>query len=268
MRGVRRVENRWPAALGIEMKRLRKLLTTLVILSTPNFLKVRLLDLLGHHVSTKSKIGLCFIRAESIYLAAGACIGHFNLIDCRRLVLLEGAYIESLNLIRGPISVWMASRAGIGKRNNIKRSAKPVTYGPAVLRLGVLTKITLGHLLDCTRSIRFGNFTTVAGVGSQFWTHGYFHASLGPDRFRVDGDIVVGNNVSIGSACVFSAGVQVADAIQVGSHSSVAKSLDKPGIYVSQSLRYIPANLAEIEARLERVDPALVCERVYRKAGR
>lgn len=246
-------------------KRLRKIATAVVVLGLPNPIKNWVLTLLGHHVNPSSRIGFSIVLVDKLCLSKGASIGHLNFISCRRLVLRDQAYIQAANLIRGPFSIHLRERSGIGKRNIITRAKKPITYGPSRLSLGTLAKVTSSHTLDLTNSIFFGDFTTVAGKGSQFWTHGYYHYPVGSERFRIDGRILIGNNVYVGSACVFSMGIRVADGIMIGSHSSVSKDLIDRGLYVSQSLRRVDLDVEKTIMRLDAVPSSEVCERVYRK---
>lgn len=242
----------------------RSLITALVCL-LPSRLAASLLCLLGHKVSAQARIGFSLVLVERLYMSDGSRIGHLNLIKCRRVLMRRGAYIGFGNMLRGPFSLWLAETAAVGSRNQVVRAAKPVSYGPSVLRMGVFSKITVGHLVDCMRSVRFGDYSTLAGAASQVWTHGYYHESKGAGRFRVDGRVVIGNNVYIGSLSVISMGVSVADGIAIGSHSSVSKSLTRPGMYVSQPLRFIDSSSEQAMTRLEPVTGHRLAERVYRK---
>ncbi|MDN5215669.1 hypothetical protein QQ020_26565 [Fulvivirgaceae bacterium BMA12] len=159
----------------------------------------------------------------------------------------------------------MKSKSEIGNRNLIKRSPTPITYGISLLYLGAMTKITASHVIDCTRSIRIGNYSIIAGLSSQLWTHGYFHEANGPGRFRVDGEIIIGNNVYVGSKCVFNLGVKVADSITIGSNSSVSKSLLHKGMYVSQPLRYLESDANTAREKLIKVEVENLIEQVYEK---
>jgi acetyltransferase-like isoleucine patch superfamily enzyme len=136
-----------------------------------------------------------------------------------------------------------------------------------MLKLGKYSKITSEHVVDCTRSITIGDYSIVAGCRSQFWTHGYLHAPEGLGRFRIDGAIHIGNNVYIGSACVFNAGVRVSDAITVGAASCVARSLDRPGLYVSQPLRYVELDYEQAASRNPEVQVEGLLERVVNKSS-
>jgi acetyltransferase-like isoleucine patch superfamily enzyme len=140
------------------------------------------------------------------------------------------------------------------------------TSGPAQLWLGELAKITARHRIDCTQSVHIGDYSTVAGAGSQIWTHGYVHDVKGPGRYRVDGRVVIENNVYIGSACLISMGVRIGTGVIVGGGTAVPKSLTEPGLYVSAPMRSLPRP-ADPEERGDVAllsDPNLV-ERVFLK---
>ena len=97
------------------------------------------------------------------------------------------------------------------------------------------------------------------------WTHGYYHANTGTDRIRIDGQIHIGDNVYIGSGCIFNPSVTVANAIHIGSGSVISKDLEKPGMYVGQGLRYIDNNLEKVKSKLKKVEDANLIEPVYVK---
>ncbi len=241
-----------------------RLITGLVAL-LPSIIAVPLLRLLGHPIGKGARIGFSLVLVDRLCMEDGSTIGHLNLIRCRRVLLRRNARLRHLNVIDGPISVWLAERALLGNRNHVKRARPPVTYGQSLLKFGKVSGITASHVVDCTSSVIFGDYTTLAGQGSQIWTHGYYHHAEGIDRFRVDGKVVLGNNVYIGSASVITAGVRIVDHVIVGSHSSVSKSLTRSGMYVSQPLRYMELNLDRVMDKLEPVT-AECCDRVYRKS--
>jgi acetyltransferase-like isoleucine patch superfamily enzyme len=105
----------------------------------------------------------------------------------------------------------------------------------------------------------------LAGLGSQLWTHGYYHADKGLDRIRIDGNIEVGDNVYVGSSVIFNPGVVIGSRIHIGSGAVISKDLKDPGMYVNQSLRYIDNNLEKVKSRLRPVEGVELVEEVYRK---
>lgn len=245
----------------------RKLVTAICAFGVPSVLARWLLGLLGHQMSRSSRIGFSIVWVDQLYLGIEARIGHFNVIRCRRVVLAKQAYVGTMNYIRGPFSVWLGEQAAIGNRNVVTRPAIPIAYGPAVLHLGTLSKITASHSIDCMKSIRFGSYSTLAGKSSQLWTHSYYHAPSGPDRFRLDGKISIGDNVYIGSATVITAGVTIGNGIAIGAQCAVASDLTESGVYVSQPLRRIPLDYELRQERLRKIEVSAV-ELTYGKGHR
>lgn len=220
---------------------IRRILTFLVcVLTIPRNIKSWLLRLLGHSVDPTAVISPSALWVERIFLGAGARIGWGNFVSCRRLLVREKGYLGIQNVLRGPFSVWIKKEGAIGNRNLITRAKHPVSIGPSILRIGVLSKITAGHFIDLTRSVRIGDYSILAGKSSQLWTHGYYHAPSGRDRVRVDGEISIGDNVYVGSSVVITAGVSIGRAVVVGANACVSKTISEPGLYVNQPLRLLP----------------------------
>lgn len=244
-----------------------KFITAILCFLFPVRLSFWLLNLLGHEVHSKSRIGFSLLMVNGkIMLRDGARVGHFNMIKVSKLRLEKEGYIGKYNKITGPLEVFLEETAAIGNSNRIYRAPIGVTYGTAILKLGVLTKITGNHRIDCTRSITMGKYSILAGHNSQLWTHSYTHDKEGPGRYRVDGEIVIGDNVYIGSMSVITGGVKIADKVAVGANSSVSKSLLEAGTYVSQPLRFIPYD-PSVDARekYHKIEGFSVCEDVYEK---
>lgn len=240
-------------------------LTALVTCAPPLPGKNGLLRLLGHRIGSGVRIDPSWLAVDRLVLGDRARVGAGNVVVCRRLVLRDGASLGHANMMRGPFSILLGRDAAIGHRMEARRADWPVTYGPATLRLGPRAKLTVAHFLDLTRSITLGPDVVIAGRGSQFWTHGYYHRPDGT-RFRVDGAISIGRNVYVGSMSMVSFGVDIADGAVVGGHSVVAKSLES-GMYVSQPLRALPLDWSALEARLVPVNLPGLCEPVFVRKG-
>lgn len=244
---------------------MKKGITLIVGLIPINMLKIFLLRLIGHKVSYKAKIGISILFSNSLELKDHSSIGYFNIIKIDKLSIDKNAFIKNLNYIKGPFSLIINEKSGISNQNKIRRSKKPIVYDNAILKLGVSTFIVSNHFIDLTRSIYLGNNTILAGIRSQLWTHGYYHADQGPERIRIDGEIHVGNNVYVGSACVFNPGVSIGDAIHIGSGSVISKDLTEPGMYVGQALRHIESNIESVKVKLKRIEDENLIEKVYTK---
>ena len=219
---------------------MRKAATALLVLALPTPFVRPLLNGMGHCVHSGCRVGFSWLWCDFIGLDHGVRIGHFNLVAVRRLLLRERSYFGRMNVAKGPIDVVLQPRAALGNGNRVLRGPAGVSSGPAQLWLGELAKITADHRVDCTQTVRVGAFSIIAGASSQLWTHGYVHEIEGAGRYRIDGRIVIENNVYIGSACLISMGVRIAKGVIVGGGTSVARSLSEPGLYVSAPIRALP----------------------------
>lgn len=248
------------------MEILKKIVTFICCLFLPVKLFYWLLNILGHQVHPKSRIGFSFIWIDGcLSLGPDSKIGNFNLIRLDNLQINDSGYIGGFNNIKGPLTIILDHKGVIGNGNSIYRPALGVSYDKSVLSIGTVAGITSHHRIDCTRNVRIGNYSTIAGHDSQLWTHAYYHDKAGPGRFRVDGDIEIGNNVYIGSRCVLNSGIKIADNVVVGANSCVSKSLPKAGTYVSQSLRFIEMNGGDQRLRFKKIEGPTVCEEVYER---
>jgi acetyltransferase-like isoleucine patch superfamily enzyme len=226
---------------------------------------VFLLRALGHKVGKKVKIGFSFLYCNKIKIGNEVKIGHLNLFLNDNILLNDRVVIGYLNILKGPFSIVLKKQSALGNKNYLTRGPMGITYGESSLILGELTKITTGHHLDLTKSITIGDFSILAGIRSQIWTHGYYHADVGKDRIRIDGEIRIGHNVYIGSSCIFNPGVKVSNSVHIGAGSVIAKDLTEPGMYVGQGLRFIDNDLEKIKSRLTKVNDNDIIENVYTK---
>jgi acetyltransferase-like isoleucine patch superfamily enzyme len=243
-------------------------LVATILFALPTRLASPLVGLLGARIHPTARVGFSWIQASQLALGPGARIGHLNVVRVRRLVLKQDAAFGSMNWLAGRYSAVLAANAEIGARNVITRAAVATEIGPSRLLVGTWSKITASHRFDLMRSVRIGDHSVVAGVGSQFWTHGYVHVAADRSRYRVDGGIDIGDDCYIGSACVFNPGIVVGDGIAVGSNAAVSKDLDEPGLYVSQALRHIKRADGDVRAALVPATGNNLTEVVYTKPVR
>lgn len=193
-------------------------------------------------IHPSAHVGFSYIAAKDLNMGSGTSIGHLNWITVDKLDLSDGASVGHMNQIAGRIIAILNSEAAIGNRNIISRSRQN-SSAPSLISLGVASKITAGHKVNLASNFSLGDYSIIAGCGSQIWTHGYVHDEKGRGRYRIDGDVKIGNNVYVGSMCFFSMGVYVGDGVIIGGGTSVAKDLTDPGLYVSSPIRKLPRPL-------------------------
>lgn len=222
-------------------------------------------QLFGHSISEGAKIGFSVVCVDRMELGAHARIGHGNIVTTQTLTLSERAMIGHLNRLHGPVHVRLDNEALIGNRNKIYRASQHTFKRMSHVRIGGYSKITSDHLVECLRDVEIGDNTTLGGIGSQLWTHSYYHHPTGRGRFRIDGGITIGNNVYVGSMCVINPGVRICDAVSVGSHSVVARTISEPGLYVSQPLRKLSQTAEGLRSQLIEGDGDLSYEPFFEK---
>jgi acetyltransferase-like isoleucine patch superfamily enzyme len=227
--------------------RTKRFVRALALALLPMRLARHIANFLGFNLAAGARVGLSWVHIDSLEMSSTSRIGHFNRLS-------------------GPFSVQLSSFGSIGNYNTLVRANRSVAVGDSSLMIGVWGKITSRHFLDLTCPISIGSYSTVAGSGCQLWTHGYVHAIEGIDRYRIDGSIVIEDNVYIGSMCFISMGVRIGKGVIVGGGSAVAKDLIEPGLYVSSPLRQLPRPQApEDRSDLEAIPRHLSEDVVFRK---
>lgn len=244
-----------------------KLLCALSAALLPSALAVWVLRACGHRVGKNCRIGFSVLWVDQLLLQGNNRIGHGNLITCRRLCIGHNGYIGRLNTVSGPISILLRDSGSIGNSNKVVRAPiNIITTGPATLLIGRVAKITANHRVDCTCSVRIGDYSTLAGIGIQVWTHGYVHDVSGPGRYRIDGAVNIGDNVYIGASCIVSMGVSICSGVMVGAGTTISRSIHEQGLYVSSAVRRLPRPAApETRADLRRDANPSLCEQVFIK---
>jgi acetyltransferase-like isoleucine patch superfamily enzyme len=188
----------------------------------------------GYRISGRSKIGMFnYLDCRELHLN-DAHIGSFNLVLARKLVLAPGAYIKSRNRIKHLNQVSLQEKAYIFKGNFM---GGPVSGEPGFvfeeqnLFLGKESAVNRHNYFDLVRAITIGNNVVFGGEGSEIWTHGY-----DTDRTLLSGGVTFGNDIFIGSRCIFTKGVQVADQVTIGPGSVVYKPITEKGLYSTHQL--------------------------------
>jgi acetyltransferase-like isoleucine patch superfamily enzyme len=146
-----------------------------------------------------SRIGLSWIYPKQLRLREHARIGHLNYSKGLDLITLEPhATIGNLN--------WITAHptSGIHFRH--------VPCRQPSLTLAEHAAITSQHFFDCASPITIGRFSTVAGLRSQFFTHGI--------------DIREGRQdtrpIEIGAYCLVATGTVVLPGSRLPDHSATS----------------------------------------------
>ncbi|HSL31821.1 MAG TPA: hypothetical protein VK900_21640 [Anaerolineales bacterium] len=181
------------------MKKLRIALAGLIALLPLNGLRVTGYRLLGYHMR-------------------GARIGFGTIIAVDEAVF-EECRIGPFNLFAGPMKVHVHRGASIGNRNEficgywVLRDEYKQAHYLRSLEVCEDALITSRHYFDLSGSLVLGERSWIAGIDSQFWTHG-----AGVE----DRDICIGSDCYIGSAVRFSPGASIGDRVVVAMGSVIS----------------------------------------------
>jgi acetyltransferase-like isoleucine patch superfamily enzyme len=158
------------------MSNVHKLLR-LVSVVLPQPLKRALFrHVLGWNVARDAYVGLSYIGADAVTLGPGSRIGHFNIV--RNVQILDvgaRAYIKDFNHIFGCTPEGM--------------------YGERAFRVGDDAHIMSRHFFEVGGAITLGDRVTVAGRGTQI----YSHTLVTPQGFHEwkVGDVVIGDGAKV-----------------------------------------------------------------------
>lgn len=136
---------------------------------------------------------------------------------------MEGATLGSFNLFIGPMSVTVGRGARVGNLNRFvcgfwtARGDGTARSYARTLVLGRNTLITASHYFDVAGSFVLGDGSWIAGIGSQFWTHG---------AGAIDRDIEIGEECYVGSAVRFAPGSKLGARVIVALGSVVTRPIE------------------------------------------
>lgn len=184
------------------MLKFKILLATLICIVPINALRVLAYRLLGYKISGRIGFGTVIAVSEA---------------------RIENCKIGLFNLFVGPMKVEIGTGASIGDRNTfscgfwtMREQYQNSKYARS-LQIGAHTVVTSGHYFDVAGSFVLGDSSWIAGIGSQFWTHG---AGV------TDRDVRIGPDCYIGSAVRFAPGSAVGENVIVAMGSVVTKKFD------------------------------------------
>jgi acetyltransferase-like isoleucine patch superfamily enzyme len=150
-------------------------------------------------------------------IARQARIGFMCVIAVDRAEI-DAAQIGRFNKFIGPYHLKIGKGTTIGKSNEVycgSWAKEQQHLGKAYARychIGDNCVVTSSHHIDATGGFSLGNQSWIAGLHSEFWTHG-----IGVQ----DRDVSIGSDCYIGSAARFSPGTTIGNRNMVGLGSVV-----------------------------------------------
>lgn len=187
-------------------------LKLLIAMFLPWTLKRILLSTIANYsIAKDARIGFSWIQVSSLVLERGARIGNFNVIQ----------KLDRLHL---------GAESSIGQgnfvtcfRDETSNSYKHLPLRDRSLYVGTGSAITMRHLIDCNESVRIGNFSTLAGYGSQLLTHSI---DLHLNRQHAE-KIEIGDYCFVGTRCIVMGGARVPSYSVLGAGALLNKAFEK-----------------------------------------
>jgi acetyltransferase-like isoleucine patch superfamily enzyme len=138
---------------------MRNVLRLLLLLLPWSLRRRALHSLFGYRIDATARIGWAWIWPQHLVMGPGSRIGHLSF--CKGLSRLELGPHASIG--RGN---WITGFPA-GPHRHFAHQPERVPE----LVLGAHAAITNRHLIDCTNRVEIGEFSTLAGFGSQVLTH-------------------------------------------------------------------------------------------------
>jgi acetyltransferase-like isoleucine patch superfamily enzyme len=211
------------------MKKLLMLLSVIL----PWSLRRRLLcRWCGYELHPASRIGLSWIFPQRLTMKAGARIGNGTV--CKGLGLVQLGECASIGN-----GCWITGFPPGGKDFFMHQPERR----PELI-VGKHSAITNRHLIDCTATVRIGEFTTFAGFQSQILSH-----SIDLEVSRQSSQpVTIGDYCFIGTNCVLLGGAALPDYCVLGAKSLLNKSFEQThylyGGVPARPLKELPKEMA------------------------
>lgn len=191
----------------------------------------------NYKIDSNSRIGMFnYINCKELTLVKSK-IGFLNIIVIKKLEMSEESVINSKNRIKHLNHVIIKEQGLIHKGNFIgsaKCGEEFMSFSLQNLYLGKTSQILRHNYFDVGRTITIGDNVVFGGEGSEIWTHGFEI-----NRNMLFGEVTFGNDIFIGSKCIFTKNVKISDNVIIGPGSVIFKSIQESGFYSTHQLTKI-----------------------------
>jgi acetyltransferase-like isoleucine patch superfamily enzyme len=183
-----------------------RLFWSAISLPLPWILRRRLLSAAcGYKIAKTARIGFSLISIEKLVMEEKSSIGHLNMIKSFDLLHLgEHAKIGIFNWISG-----IDSKSS--KHFGDEQGRRPE------LVIERHSSITARHFIDCCNRVTIGEFSTVAGAGTQILTHGI---DIKDNRQR-SAPVNIGRYCFVGTGAVLLKGSALPDYCVLAANSTL-----------------------------------------------
>ncbi len=216
---------------------MKNIISLMISLTPINLVRIFLYNtVLGYKIDYKSKIGCCnLINGKNVRIT-NARIGRFNYIKADHFTMEKSSHINKFNRVKNLHTLELNERSRIYDHNFIGGSPNGIgidgfDFKEQKVILGKDTAVNRRNFFDVVRSIIIGDNVVFGGYGSEIWTHGFE-----TNRTMLVGGVEFGNDIFIGSKCVFTKSVKIVNNVTIGPASVIYKSISEKGIYSTHNI--------------------------------
>lgn len=216
---------------------IRVLVLGLISITPFNRLRIFLYRLIfKFKIDYKSKVGfLNLLNCKQVELN-NAKIGFLNQLVVDNLKMEEKSIIKKFNRMKHINELSLSKEAKIDSKNFIGGPCKNTLligadYKQQNIHIGERSSVLRSNYFDVVREVNIGTNVIFGGNGSEIWTHGF-----DTKRTFLYGSVEFGNNIFIGSNCIFTKGISVYDEVSIASGSVIYKSILETGFYTSHRI--------------------------------
>ena len=185
-----------------------------------------LLAFLPMTASFRGKLYSVFCRN----IEKGFRIGFGSMIDAKSIRIGKNVTIGNMVRIKYLDELRIGEESSIGSSTIVCGAYEQNKFADRILSVGSHSNILCSHYFDVVAPIIIGDYVTIAGKWTQFYTHSF---DLQGDR--CDGSIRVGNHVYIGAGCLINLGVQICDETVLQGGTCANHDIKEPGVYMSNT---------------------------------
>jgi len=196
-----------------------------VTMPLPWILRRPLLNqLCGYKIAKSARIGFSLVASKNLVMEEHSSIRHFNVIKSLDLLRLgEWAKIGNFN--------WVT---GVGGDNHTHYTDEPGRKPELVV--GKHVSITARHFIDCSNQVTIGDFSTIAGAGTQILTHAI---DIVANRQR-SAPVEIGRYCFIGTGSILLKGSSLPDCCVLAANSTLHRPQQQTHVIYSG----VPATFA------------------------
>lgn len=192
---------------------------------------VKLISLLPITSSMRGQLYSLLFRNKDNKYGRNFRIGFGSYINASQVIIGDDVHIDNFVRIKFLDKFSIGDNSSIGSSTIVCGAMKENKASICELVIGNNSNILCSHYFDVVAPITIGDYVTIGGKWSQFYTHSFDLSGA-----RLDGEIRIGDHVYIGAGCIINLGVNIGSQIVVTAGTCLSQSIKSEGVYANSKL--------------------------------